>query len=216
MQWREWATHANSMLQSKTMLRSEVLPTQSSKLLALPAELRGKIFELCLLSEDKVTVTSGFKPPCVLLMPSGCFVASILRNVNRALLSTCRQIRTETRSMFWLKNTFLFTIYDCDDSLAVAFRKVLNVFLPVMCDVICTLKGRKSWENLMKWCRNAHANKSFFLDRLDDRSQLVSVVVAALKITKAVNSWSECERALEGLRVVAEAIDSEWRGKVAD
>ena len=64
-----------------------ILPQPSSPLLSLPPELRNQIYTHTLLSPSSISITPTFRPP--------------------PLHSTSRQVRSETRALYYLTNSFI-------------------------------------------------------------------------------------------------------------
>lgn len=52
--------------------------------------------------------------------------------------------------MFYLENTFYIRVRDCDDSLIVSFRKLLDD-LWEKAPFQFSLGGQPNWDNLMQW-----------------------------------------------------------------
>lgn len=77
--------------------------------------------------------------------------------------------------------------------------------------------GRRDWANLMKWSKNVWKNESVYMEKDDETNESTTpggaVVAAAHDIARGVNSWDECERALENLRYAVRALGQEWDGE---
>lgn len=119
-----------------------------SRLLALPAELRNKIYHFSLVDEDEIFITSELKPP--------------------SLLSTCRQVRNEALQIYYFANSFAHEIKNCDARLYGKFVKhvlrPIGVYSDSRWGYMCYLDGA-DWEE-------SHALVSVYLGR---RTGLVEV-----------------------------------------
>ena len=93
-----------------------------SKLLALPAELRNKIYKHCL-----VIGMDDLQYPTV-KKSRGRFVLITKDLKLPALLSVCRQVRNETRGFWYTDNRCHVRIYDYDASVYLAWRRHMNAF----------------------------------------------------------------------------------------
>ena len=136
---------------------------------------------------------------------------------SRSLLCTCRQIRFEAQSIFYLKNRFIVQVIKCDDTLLAAFGKQRGIFAQET-NLEISLSGGLSWHNLVKWCKNLRVGRSIFLRgpglaESDNFSNDVVVVSAAHQIAFAVSLETDFQRALQALRPVACKLDSGWRPK---
>jgi len=78
--------------------------SESNTLLDLPPELRDRIWQMAVISDARIEVTSDLRFP--------------------ALFATSRQTRPEVLGLFHCLNDFTFTIRDMDTTLMQAWRAV--------------------------------------------------------------------------------------------
>ncbi|KAF7192845.1 hypothetical protein HII31_05828 [Pseudocercospora fuligena] len=160
-------------------------------LLTIAPELRNQIYDLALIEEDSIQVSSTLKEP--------------------ALLSVCRQIRSEARGIWFSENQFTFRVVDCDISLLLkSFAWVQDV--PGKTPLF-KLRGRPNWANLMAWC------KAVFEDKLPPlnaqyQNHLATVVRPATIMTRNLaesgSSWPSIEKNLLLWRDTAGSVDPRW------
>ena len=159
--------------------------------LDLPPEMRNRVYKLALIEKDEeIEVDATWQPP--------------------ALLSTCKQIRSETLHMAYQSNAFIFKITDCDASLFVAFDKHVESLPEELRDTVSykiRLFGR-DWDNLMVWCRHVWKGEVIALHKRYNATKLWTVVYGATKIAKhAQGSWKKCKLQLNAFRAVAGKLD---------
>lgn len=134
---------SDTPLRRSKRLASKTLPpmpaSQLSTLLSLPPELRLIIYEFALITR-RVEMDSTTKPP--------------------SLLSTSRQVRSETIPVWYGKNKFRFSVINCD---GILVHKFINSVSPLargllIGKLVFRFRGDPSWTNLKEWCRLAHRN----------------------------------------------------------
>ena len=171
-------------------------------LLALPGELRNRIYDYCLIEED-IWVTRDTKPP--------------------GLLSACRRIREETRPIWFGDNTFKFDIQNCDASVMRLFQKQVMVSLRIpslrlafrqkVRFYVSNDTGSINWDNLEKWCMDTHQGE---LDgiaiREDGFEDVDAVVQAALNMARNGRNvaWEDFKIQLKPLRLLAGRLNPNW------
>lgn len=155
---------------------------QTSKLLALPAELRNSIYELAMLSgkDEQVKITADFKRP--------------------GLLSACSQLRSETLGIWYHNHEFLVEVKDCDAS-------VLNAWTGHCCDlgfrdaaIYIFQSGLMNRTALRKWCYAIFSgNRSRRVIRVEGMTQIKRIISEAHELAEHSNSWKQCARKLDEL-----------------
>lgn len=171
-----------------------------STLFTLPAELRNRIYELALVTSDqdtRIRVRPQLKFP--------------------GLLSTCRQARAEAHKIYWFQNKFNQTVRDCNGSLHIKFERLLFDNMgeaAFQIDFTLIVAGRKSWANLLEWCRQLHADENGSSGlRMDPNWNAQETVVAAahrIAFTHGESTWECCLEALGALRAVAGLSSKKW------
>ncbi|GIZ39154.1 hypothetical protein CKM354_000254500 [Cercospora kikuchii] len=160
-------------------------------LLDLPADLRNIIYEYSLLQPDRIQITSGLKQP--------------------ALLATCRQIRSETRMMWFWRNKFTYTAVDCNVRLLYAFHTLYGGPLPRDVCVIVYASGRLNWKALMEWCKFVFEHKRHCFRVTNPWSgRQVMRAATLMALEPGAANWNDCERALQLWRPVAALVHPEW------
>ncbi|KAK4541937.1 hypothetical protein LTR36_007301 [Oleoguttula mirabilis] len=165
----------------------------SSKLMSLPPELRIAIFEFCLCEVGPIEVTALLKEP--------------------ALLQTDRQVRAETRPIWYQGNEFYSDVHDCDATLDSRFRvHVADQKLQGPVVRIGTLMSGKCWSNLVRWCKDLWNQNVPALAPAEDMNAEEAVIAAAHQIATQHRKrpWAECEEALRILRFVVCKLDNGW------
>lgn len=167
---------------------------KDSRLLALPGELRTKIYEFCLLEPDLINIDSNPVEP--------------------ALLSVNRQMRKEARPLYYNDNNFSVPVIDYNDELLCKFYKRSRDLTGTVRSGSLILSGNPNWTNLMRWCENIWRAKSTGLDRHEDGA-LAVVLYAAHEIAyhhrELQASWEACEKALANLKLVVQTLDPRWK-----
>lgn len=131
------------------------------RLLGLSAELRNKIYRDVLLEKNWIQVdTRGWPAP----------VRAVRTDTNvfaqPGLLRTCRQIRAEASSIYYLMNTFGFDVLDCDAEKVIAFCKQSGVHwktmrLDTMIGTYCVSSPDEVvWSNLWTWLEAYHKGEA--------------------------------------------------------
>ncbi|PPJ50208.1 hypothetical protein CBER1_05208 [Cercospora berteroae] len=178
-------------------------------LLDLPADLRNIIYEYSLLQPGRIQITPGLKQP--------------------ALLATCRQIRSETRLMWFWRNKFTYTAVDCNIRPLYAFHTLYGGLLPQQVRVVVHASGRHNWKALMEWCKLVFEHKRHCFRGPDSSidSQVMTAATIMLaqsgvptwEVMKAATimalqskapKWKYCERDLQLWRPVAGLIHASW------
>lgn len=180
---------------------------ESCRLLALPAELRVAIYEYTLTEDDKiVNMTPRLRLP--------------------GLLSTCRQVRAETISIWFSEvNSFGFGIQDCDAGVMRKFWRRLKL-LPQANGMpyFIGLKGSKDWASVMEWCHDVWEQTAGHLPpqgeapgdlmppQGEEYNEFSAVVAGARDLARLHRgkTWKECEKALLTLRKVVGIFEPAW------
>lgn len=130
----------------------------------LPAELRNRIYHLCLVRdrEDEDNEDDELYADVSLVKAGVPF--NLVREEDfdgPPLLSTCRQIRNEATGIHHLQHQFTVMIYNCDTSLV---QKYVHDFIRPMGEAALKkwrplfVAGKLSaccWAGLVAWCRSA-------------------------------------------------------------
>jgi len=173
----------------------------SSLLLDLPPELHKMIWDYALTSPTPIRITDQLKQP--------------------ALTQVNRQIRSETRKLALLNNSYRIDIYDCDARLfakffqlwhhIVNFDKTKNakskmIPLPIRIGLV----GDCHWDSLVEWCKLVSRGKCGALRIGAAARGRSKIVEAATTLAANAESWKEVERGLEAWRSVAGLDDKRW------
>ena len=177
------------MIQDRALSRP---PTKPISLLSVPAEIRNSIYEYALVERGVIQITSG------LLVP--------------ALLSTCRQIRSEAYKIWLTDNNFRLAIESFDGKLAAAWAQLLfDHGARKGPAILCS--PSQNWSNILLWCEIVHS-RGMTLTMSDDSkaSKFNAILHAALSVAARCQSvsWSECKKTLESLRSVLANYDEGW------
>lgn len=123
---------------TKKLLASIPVDEALCRLLALPPELRTRIYEYVLAPKFKkktITRYSLEQPP---------------------LLRTCKTIRAEARSVYYHDQQFQLDIKNFDSSLLQMFSKQTGQYLYKVDVEIKIMRSSKSWSNLLAWLEAYH------------------------------------------------------------
>lgn len=161
-------------------------------LLALPAELRVKIYELVLISDKPIDIDTNLKQPGLLLVS--------------------RQLRNEAHGIWYKRNKFLIEISACNDTLIHKFTKSRRIGLP---GLVVTIDYGRNWENLRTWCEHLwHGLSTGALRHENDMHNVEAVVAAAHHMVsqhiREGSSWESCVEALENLKLLVQKLDPGW------
>lgn len=170
---------------------AERTPTQAS-LLSLPPELRNQIYRYTPLQDDWIT-----------LSPSQASEPS--------LLSTCRQIRQEARSIFLYENKFTVSVRDL--YYPVPSAHWYNLPYPLTRE--SHLKGyTKEWQNLKAWLADYHQGSVVGFRAQSDGWRRHQIVSKAFDIVDSLNDveWEVVEKVLESFREGTELGTMNWSG----
>lgn len=175
------------------------LITQPSALLSLPPEIRNTIWELTLAHNDKICVTPTLQHP--------------------ALISTCRQTRSETKKLYFAANRFTLYMRDLDATLLLKWCESVDEITGNRQSSQLTkikLLSSRNFDNLIQWCHWIHEGRSlrtiYPKDPKESLRRTRAVAIAALRLTETCRktSWEQCELLLQNLRVACAAYDSLW------
>lgn len=154
-------------------------------ILDLPSEIRNMIWKLAVREDDDIIVHPGLRQP--------------------HLLMTCRQIRSETRMMWYMQdvNHFKIRVHNCDSGLALLWNAhLLSIFpvedVPSVGHIIC---DSPDWANLLKWAKGVYELKLGFMknpELVTNLTRVEKVVFWALYVASRMNistgkSWEEVE-----------------------
>lgn len=176
----------------------------TSRLLALPAEMRNEIYEWALTApqDGEIDITADWEPP--------------------GLLATCRQIRHEALGMYFLDNTFVFNIQNCDGSLHTSWLSEFGGYVledgADECNLVEYHTGNPNWQNLMTWMGGLYGlgyNCHYWLDDeiRNPRLDILIVAVGAILCNGLCQDrdWMDVEQDMEYLRLITAHYDGAWR-----
>ncbi|KAF2170088.1 hypothetical protein M409DRAFT_19695 [Zasmidium cellare ATCC 36951] len=166
-------------------------------LLALPPEIRTTIFEYALTEPDKIKIRPTLRPP--------------------ALLSTCRQTREDAGLIWWERNRFVITIWNCNASLLAAFSNLHHTHqrrydLSGHLVYHIVVEGGKDWNNLVAWCYEVWANTIPAYKMLEPSDDFEAFVSVATNIAKwhRDRPWEECFATIDAIRYAVAKYDRAW------
>ncbi|KAK5111964.1 hypothetical protein LTR85_011711 [Meristemomyces frigidus] len=173
----------------------------NSPLLALPAELRSRIWEYAVVAPYVIDIVVGeTRPP--------------------PLVALCRQVRKETASMWYDSNIFACEVHDCDGTVAIAWARHMKKYdkgdeeRPFY----HWYSGQANWPNMMVWAKELYDNDAYFEDIAEfaarppaDHWDVITSVHAIIGLAKKGKApWEQAERTLQLLHFAVTATDREW------
>ncbi|KAK4896444.1 hypothetical protein LTR27_005658 [Elasticomyces elasticus] len=176
-------------------------------LLALPAELRVKIFEFSLKRSKTIKIdSSGLSVP--------------------GLLSVSIRVRNEAIYIYYSTNRFRLFIQNCNIEPVVPFIKNLQMYFKIPRDyqirspevglVKISLRGVPSWPNLMKWIRLSYDREISWWFLVDvntiyrDKKRVWNVFTTARKMKMAGLPWETARGVFRTLRANLKEADPRW------
>ncbi|KAK4896443.1 hypothetical protein LTR27_005657 [Elasticomyces elasticus] len=175
-------------------------------LLALPSELRVKIFEFSLTEANCIDVTDqGIEPP--------------------GLLAVSTQVRDEAITIYYSTNKFRLVLLDYNpDPLMPFCLRYKKYFLPAkgydhnnpdVGILSARVEGQPNWQNLERWCRLVYCGQmGWHLISMDNPTPesvaIIAVFLVLANIARAKAPGTAAERAMEGLGMLLDIIDSRW------
>lgn len=163
-------------------------PTIESRLLKLAAELRNRIYEYALTEDRDIHVGHrGFH--------------------QSGLLQTNRQIRSETRAMYFSVNTFAIDAKNFDPTWIIKFSSATRINSGNVRPKSFKFNfgfGTPVWDNVMEWLRACFEGRTTLSFGSDGTSNAAVTVVAQAfellrELMKAKNSWETIEASMEVL-----------------
>jgi len=133
------------------------------------------------------------------------------------LLSACRQIRSEARSIWYLTNIFEMEVHDIDATLINAWArhtKAIGLYFEHLSQVRWRVYDSYDWGNLMAWMKAIWAREPTYCQgRASVFCRTTAALFGATRITEdnIDLSWKECAEALDDFRVVLGQFDYRWR-----
>ncbi|KAK5690590.1 hypothetical protein LTR97_012144 [Elasticomyces elasticus] len=196
-----------------TALRSGIVNTHhhaqkppKSHLLALPPELRTKIFEFSLTEANCIDVTDqGLKPP--------------------GLLAVSTQVRDEAITIYYSTNRFRLVLLDYNpDPLMPFCLRYKKYFVPAkgydhhnpdVGVLSARVEGQPNWQNLERWCRLVYSGQmGWHLISMDNPTPesvaIVAVFLVLANMARAKAPGTAAAGAMEGLGMLLDIIDSRW------
>ena len=160
--------------------------------MALPAELRNKIYKYCLIigSHDAEYSTIDNR--------NGRFVVVTEDVKQPALLSVCRQVRNEALGFWYIENKFHVRINDYDASLYLAWRRHLNALGPKFKaqTIGYKISGDPDWKKLKEWCYAVWSGLPQISDKRGDEDRPEAEIVDAahgIAYASRGKTWKKCE-----------------------
>ncbi|KAF2161602.1 hypothetical protein M409DRAFT_58992 [Zasmidium cellare ATCC 36951] len=182
---------------------------QSSRLLALPGELKNRIYRLALLQPKDTPI----------------LITSTGYDLGGGLLQTSKQIRSEALKIFYYENQFKHTVQRLDVSPAIHFCRTLAKVdlgppskqhrVSLLVEVFLT----PHWPNLLEWLRLTHqgfmslpvegmtpsaGNLAFEAEK-----KVVASMFEAVKALKR-QPWRLVREVLRGMRQVLVVLEPSW------
>ncbi|KAK5111957.1 hypothetical protein LTR85_011704 [Meristemomyces frigidus] len=174
------------------------------RLLALPPELRNKIYEYVLIDNAGVVVVTQ-------------------ATVQPPLLRTCTKVRSQALPIWYADNEFEVKIRDCDGSIYVKWLRHTRSIgsKGALRRVAWILSGRPNWTNLMAWLREQYEGRSDLQPEFSFSGNVElpdewRFVIAAHDMLKDYSEkpWHVFERAMKRLRYAVDPFDPRWRDGV--
>ncbi|KAK3632332.1 hypothetical protein LTR56_005397 [Elasticomyces elasticus] len=176
-------------------------------LLALPAELRVKIFEYSLRRSNTIKVdSSGLSVP--------------------GLLSVSIRVRNEAIYIYYSTSRFRIVVHDCNIEPVVPFVKNLQNYFKIPRDyhirkpevglVKISLRCVPNWPSLMKWIRLSYSREISWWFIVDvntiyrDKKRVWNVFTTARKMKIAGLPWETARGVLRTLRANLKEADPRW------
>ncbi|KAK4891701.1 hypothetical protein LTR27_009709 [Elasticomyces elasticus] len=184
-------TASKRTLRSQTKAKAADVDEQKSAFLALPPELRNRIYEYVLIDPNKISVDANLQIP--------------------PLLHVSRQVKTEASGIWYWGNHFRRDIRDCNGELLTRFTQHYRS-AGMRCLVKLRIYGRPNWPNLFKWCKQVQVRTSPRLPCGEGFTELETVISSAHEIVLRLRDqpWEKCEAMLEILRRTAGSSDKRW------
>ncbi|KAM3415989.1 hypothetical protein BST61_g9477 [Cercospora zeina] len=165
--------------------------TSSVGFLDLPAELRNIIYEMCLLETRRINITRELKQP--------------------ALLATCRQIRGETKMLWFWRNRFRYFVMSCDIRPLYWFHRLYGASLPAEVKVDIFAGGRRDWKALMHWCKLVFKYRRHrYMDDNPINGRHIMKAATYMARNSGAATWAECKRDLQLWRPMAAKSHRDW------
>ncbi|KAK4498049.1 hypothetical protein PRZ48_010705 [Zasmidium cellare] len=171
-------------------------------LFRLSAELRNRIYRDVLVEDDEIPIDTRGDP-------EGAGTAD--RFAQPGVLRTCRQIRSEAASIYYLENQFGFELVGVDAGKLIAFCKqaspywrqsdILQVFVPWQSG---------DWGNLVEWLQAHYENRAPSCSCEDDLNCggcLVSRMFELVEVLDPAREmrWEGVEKVLSAVKYMVES-----------
>ena len=175
------------------------------RLSKLPAELRNRIWEHVLIDDHSaIDIDANSNAP-------------------PAVLAASRQIRKETRAIYYTRNHFVITVYDYDAAAVLPFigrylkySRFSTLFPDEELNVEFAFLGQPNWKNLYDWIKaewdrgiTGIANEDAIL--FHDNDLINGVFMIKRDVMAKGCSWEVMAAALPGIRMMLGADDGDWR-----
>lgn len=167
-------------------------------LLALPAELRKKIWAYALHEPGRIKLVPTLQKP--------------------SLLWTSRQIRSETHKLYLTANAFEIKIRDFDITLYRKWCDLRNSALGhdwCRCRTHFRISSSRNFDNLIEWCRWLHGRSEPWEFHCKPSSLRSSDHVVLTAVHMTINcrklTWEGCKSNLEILRSLCGALNQTWK-----
>ena len=169
------------------------------KLLGLPPEVRNRIFQYALIEEEEEEIELSANTPTL-----------------PALLTVCKQIRSETIFLYYTMNNFYLTIDDYD---AAAALPSLKTYMKYFVEIEGREDHSKFDINLTAGqtgsgcCRRIHTSEISYLGVEPESVDQVLLALEAVQDTIVEmdgRPWAEVEKVLEGYHRCVVLMDPAW------
>lgn len=203
------AEESPSSTADSTMAEAAVPDPPASPFLALPAELRNRIYRYCLNTSTPPAVThTGITEP--------------------SLLHTNKQIRHEAITIFYLENSFAVHMHDFNSSILLAWRDkcaALKKAHKIRKVKICGSFSRTpNWKNLKVWLKRYHARElnvgcgelwkgdAFPVgDPFRLETHVMATTFGLVGSLKRSHRWDEVEVQVERLHLILVGLNVLWK-----
>ena len=165
-------------------------------ILALPPELRNKIYRFILVSGNEIRLAGDARS-------------------QPAILRVNRQIRQEAISIYYSENEFRINIIDLNGNAMIPFRRLMLRYRSRnRCGNFRLLaKQSTNWSNLKIWLRAFYDNCGLACGKISGKSANGRTIAAAFRMVlfaRERRSWKEVEHSLEAFHDAVAAQNPAW------
>ncbi|KAK3686675.1 hypothetical protein LTR37_019606 [Vermiconidia calcicola] len=167
---------------------------KTCRLLALPGELRNKIWRYTLVEPVKINVTTtGPGDP--------------------AVIRTCKSVRNEARAIYYRENDFRLHVRNYNGAAFLPFFYQYARWPKVTrSQVFFSMTGLPNWDNLVAWLKSSDTSVGTVPDLDNPKSSIEHIVGGAMRIVDAMKylPWQYKEEALQGFYQGLKGTCSRW------